>query len=290
MNICIIGKSGQLANELMSTIPTSFNVTTLGRNCVDILSKESISNKLNEISPSVVINASAYTAVDKAESECDKAYDLNHHAVENLAYISKVIGARFIHVSTDFVFSGVNNKPYCVDDKPEPQSVYGASKLAGEQSVLAVYPENSTIVRTSWVYSSFGNNFVKTMLKLMSEKDELAIVGDQIGRPTYAKELARFLWCLCSEERLKNIYHWSDEGITSWYDFAKSIQELAFNRGLLVKKIPVKSIPAISYPTPAVRPIFSVLEIADSKEVIEPCYWRENLSKCLENIDYSKRS
>lgn len=284
MNICIIGKSGQLANELASTTPADFNVTFLSRNCVNIISKESIREKFSEISPSVVINASAYTAVDKAESDNEAAFELNHQAVDNLAEISKEFSARFIHVSTDFVFSGAKNLPYCVNEKTAPRSVYGASKEAGERSVLTVYPENSTIVRTSWVYSSFGSNFLKTMLKLMSEKNELSIVGDQIGRPTYAKELARFLWCLCSEEHLKSIYHWSDEGITTWFDFAKAIQDIACDTGLLTQRIPVKSIPTCSYPTAAVRPIYSVLDISESERVSQPYYWRENLSKCIRDI------
>lgn len=284
MKVLIIGKSGQLANELITEQPNIIEARCLGRADVDITKTESIDKAISDFQPQIIINASAYTAVDKAESNQEAAYNLNQHAVANLARSAKKHQARLLHVSTDFVFDGNNNKAYLINDKTNPTCIYGASKLAGEQEILSIYPENSAIIRTSWLYSSFGNNFVKTMIKLMQEKDELGVVCDQIGCPTYAKGLAHFLWKLTSVESLDNIYHWSDYGVATWYDFAVAIQENAFNKGLLTKKITIKPIPTSSYPTPAVRPSFSLLN-ANQSYYIEPSeHWTSQLIQCMANL------
>ncbi|EHZ7120559.1 dTDP-4-dehydrorhamnose reductase [Vibrio vulnificus] len=260
MNALIIGKNGQVAWELLQTCPKHINAVALGRDDIDITSQEGIEGAIAIHKPSVLINASAYTAVDKAESDQENAYLINAIAVELLANAACKYGIRLLHISTDFVFDGSKNTPYQVDDKVNPINVYGASKLAGEEAIKKNYPENSSIVRTSWVYSSHGNNFVKTMLRLMSEKEALDVVSDQIGCPTNANGLAKYLWRLAEEENLEQVYHYCDLGVASWYDFAVVIQDIAFEKGLLDKKIPIKPIPASAYPTPAKRPSFSLLE------------------------------
>lgn len=281
MKVIIIGKSGQLANELVAEVPAGIEILSLGRNDVDITSYVELSRVVNEFNPNVIINASAYTAVDKAEIDNKAAYAINKTAVEVMAKVAKEINSRFLHVSTDFVFDGNSNIAYEPQSETNPTGVYGASKLAGEEAVKDIYPENSAIIRTSWVYSSFGNNFVKTMLRLMTEKEQLSVVTDQIGCPTYAKGLATFLWALVEKEKIEQIYHWSDAGVASWYDFAVAIQSIGFEQGVLKKKIPIKAIPSSAYPTPVKRPNFSLLNIAASVEVVEPIHWREQLEICI---------
>ena len=284
MKAIIIGKNGQVANELKAVAPEGFEILTLGRAEVDICSYTEVSKIVKEFNPSVIINAAAYTAVDKAEAEVEAAYAINKEAVAVLAKVSKENNSRFIHVSTDFVFDGNSSTAYKEVSKTNPSGVYGASKLAGEEAVKELYPENSSIIRTSWVYSTFGNNFVKTMLKLMTEKEQLSVVADQIGCPTYAKGLAVFLWAVAVKERINQIYHWSDAGVASWYDFAMAIQSIGLEQGLIKNKIPIKAIPSSEYPTPAKRPNFSLLNISNSAEVIAPVHWREQLETCLINL------
>lgn len=274
MNVLIIGKNGQVAWELQQTCPSHIAAHAYGRNEINITDPQSIEQVITKINPAVIINASAYTAVDKAESEQDEAYLINATAVELLAKAATKHSIRLLHISTDFVFDGAKNTPYTVDDKTNPINVYGASKLAGEQAIKAYCPVNSAIVRTSWVYSSHGNNFVKTMLRLMAEKERLSVVSDQIGCPTNAKGLAKYLWQLAERETLDPIYHYSDLGVASWYDFAIAIQDIAFEQGKLEKKIPIQPIPSSDYPTPAVRPVFSLMQQTGTRS-----YWRDELIK-----------
>ncbi|GAW96970.1 MULTISPECIES: dTDP-4-dehydrorhamnose reductase [Colwellia] len=281
MKVIIIGKSGQLANELVAELPVGIDVLSLGRNDVDITLYDNLSTRVHQFQPNVIINASAYTAVDKAESDSDAAYAINETAVAVIAKVAKEHNCRFLHVSTDFVFDGDSNQAYDVFSQTNPTSVYGASKLAGELAIKNTYPMNSAIIRTSWVYSTFGNNFVKTMLRLMKEKEQLGVVGDQIGCPTSAKGLAQFLWLLASQGEIKQVYHWSDAGVASWYDFAVAIQELGLKHGLLDKKIPISAIASSSYPTPAKRPKFSLLNSSESALLSKPVHWREQLDLCL---------
>ncbi|WP_426358478.1 dTDP-4-dehydrorhamnose reductase [Pseudocolwellia sp. HL-MZ19] len=281
MKILIIGKSGQLANELLVEKPQNYEVLILGRNDVDITDLIALEKVVSDYQPEVIINSSAYTAVDKAESDIDAAYAINQIAVENLTIVAKKYSAKLVHVSTDFVFNGENTTPYKVDDITSPTSVYGASKRAGELAIIDNYPENSSIIRTSWLYSTFGNNFVKTMLKLMAEKEELGIVDDQVGSPTSAKGLAKFIWALIAQPKADLIYHWCDSGSTNWYGFALAIQEEGLKQGLLTKKIPIKGIPSSLYPTPAKRPKYSVLDCTNSQEIQASLHWQEQLGKCL---------
>ncbi|MFY8327042.1 dTDP-4-dehydrorhamnose reductase [Pseudoalteromonas sp. ZZD1] len=276
MNVLIIGKNGQVAWELQQTCPNHITAHAYGRNEINITDPQSIEHVIAQLNPAVIINASAYTAVDKAESEQDEAYLINATAVEYLAKAATKHGIRLLHISTDFVFDGTNNTPYKVDDQTNPINVYGASKLAGELAIKAHCATNSAIVRTSWVYSSHGNNFVKTMLRLMAEKDELNVVSDQIGCPTNANGLAKYLWQLAEQETLEPIYHYSDLGVASWYDFAVGIQDSALEQGLLDKKIPIKPIASSAYPTPAIRPVYSLMQQSACELKF---HWRAGLKK-----------
>lgn len=279
MNVLIIGKNGQVAWELQQTCPCHITAHAYGRNEINITDPLSIEHVIKQINPVVIINASAYTAVDKAESEQDEAYLINATAVELLAKAATKHSIRLLHVSTDFVFDSSKNTPYEVYDQTNPLNVYGASKLAGEQAVKTYCTVNSAIVRTSWVYSSHGNNFVKTMLRLMTEKDELNVISDQIGCPTNARGFAQYLWQLAEQKTLKPIYHYSDLGVTSWYEFALEIQTLALEYNILDKKIPVLPILSSEYFTNAVRPKYSVLKIEDS---INLYTWQKSLKLFFE--------
>ncbi len=206
--------------------------------------------------------------------------------VKNLANFCKANGAFMVHVSTDYVFNGHKGSPYLTDDPIEPQGAYGKSKAEGEKALLEILPDASCLIRTAWVYSSHGNNFVKTMLRLMADKPQLAVIDDQIGTPTWAKGLAEA--CVsAAENKTAGVYHWTDEGVASWYDFALAIQELGIDRGLLDKAIPVLPIPSSQYPTPAKRPQYSVLDKQTAREAFASCkptHWRRQLASMLDEL------
>jgi len=287
MKIIVIGKSGQLAWELSQLSSTENEVLCLGRNEVDITSKHSILATLKKHQAEAVINASAYTAVDQAESDQENAYNINSIAVKNLAEICQQLSLHLIHMSTDFVFDGKKGSPYLPNDNIDPLGVYGTSKAKGEQAITDTIPNNSCIIRTSWVYSTHGNNFVKTMLKLMANKPELGIISDQIGSPTYAKTLAKV--CISAAiNKVTGIHHWTDAGVASWYDFAIAIQELAIEKGLLEKPIVIKPIRTQDYPTPAARPNYSVLDKTSCSEVfpeISLIHWRTQLNDMMDKLN-----
>ena len=276
-NILVTGGNGQLGSELREIAPNYQDYNFLFTDVKDlditnhIAVKEFIEiNKIN-----VIINCAAYTAVDKAESEQDLSDAINHLAVANFAQIAKDNNIKLIHISTDYVFDGTNHKPYVETDIPNPQSVYGQTKLDGELAMQQINPANSIIIRTSWVYSKFGNNFVKTMLRLAETRDEVSVVADQIGSPTNAADLAKAILTVLPqiENKTPEIYHYSNEGVCSWYDFAKAIFEI---EGLHIK---VNAIESSQYPTPAKRPFYSVLNKRKIKAgyQIETPYWRESL-------------
>lgn len=283
--LLVIGKSGQLAHEL-SKLAGNAELICLGRNEIDITSASALQDTLDRFQPSAIINASAYTAVDKAESESAEAYLLNEQAVLNLATYCAAHNIHLVHVSTDYVFGGDKGAPYQVDDPYNPQSVYGASKAAGEKALQAACPQNSCIIRTSWVYSAHGTNFVKTMLRLMAEKPELGVIDDQIGSPTSARALAGA--CLyAAKNNVSGIHHFTDAGVASWYDFALAIQSLAIAKGMLEQTIPVNPIPSSAYPTPAKRPSYSVLDKGTLKQAfdgLQPQHWQAELNKVLDEI------
>ena len=282
MKVLITGKNGQLGHELQQTAPQGVEVFAFDSSELNIADQTSVQKVIAHIKPNLVINAAAYTAVDKAENDEQVAYAVNAKGPEYLALACKEIGARLIHVSTDFVFDATKNTPYDTSDQTNPLGVYGASKLAGEQAITNNHADNSVIIRTSWVYSSHGNNFVKTMLRLMAEKPQLGVVSDQIGSPTWAKGLAKACWAFAQNTNT-GIYHYSDLGVASWYDFAVAIQELGIEKGLLEKPIPINPIKATAYPTPAKRPAYSVMNTDDTYELLgeQGKHWRAALSEML---------
>jgi len=280
--VLITGANGQLGRELVLTANPGIHCVALGRTQLDISNVGAVSGLLAELQPQLVINAAAYTAVDTAESEPELAWRGNAQGPGLLAAACAARGSRLIHLSTDFVFDGSAKEPYKPDSVPSPVSEYGRSKLGGEKAVLEALP-SALIVRTAWVYSRFGANFVKTMLRLMSERDELGVVSDQVGTPTWARGLARALWAAAERPALQGIYHWSDAGICSWYEFAQAICEEGCAVGLLSRPVEIKPIPAASYPTPARRPAYSVLDKESSWRDfnLEGVAWREQLRSML---------
>jgi len=283
-NILVTGANGQLGSEIQSIADQfkNFNFYFCNRNTLDItisndLESFVIKNKINS-----VINCAAYTAVDLAEDETEKADLINHIAVANLGKISKKLSLKLIHISTDYVFNGTNHIPYTEEDKTAPIGVYGNTKHKGEIALLKINPGNSVIIRTAWVYSSFANNFVKTMLRLGTQKDSLNIIYDQIGSPTYAKNLAQTILEILP--KLTNndieILNYSNEGVCSWYDFAKAIFDIK-NINCIVNPIP-----STAYPTKAKRPHYSVLSKQKIKDkyAIQIPYWQDALKDCLDKL------
>lgn len=277
-NILITGGNGQLGSELREISPNylEYNFFFTDKSDLDITDHKAVKafvdiNKIN-----VIINCAAYTSVDKAESEPELSDAINNLAVANFAQIAKEKSIKLIHISTDYVFDGTNYKPYVETDVPNPQSVYGQTKLYGEIALQKINPSNSIIIRTSWVYSKFGNNFVKTMLDLAKTRVELNVVADQIGSPTNAADLASCILAILPQiqNHLVEVYNYSNEGVCSWYDFSKAIFEL--------KKysIKVNPIAGSQFPSAAKRPFFSVLNKTKikNKYVIEIPHWRTSLN------------
>jgi dTDP-4-dehydrorhamnose reductase len=282
--VVIIGKSGQLASELLSTAPTIYRVFALGRHEINLASEKDMAVILDRHKPDIIINTAAFTQVDKAEIEVDTAFAINFTAVEFLARYCKKRSIGFLQVSTDFVFDGKAVAQYRVDTPTSAIGIYGQSKAAGEETLLAEYPENSSIIRTSWLYSEFGSNFVKTMLHLMEQKDELKIVADQVGTPTWAKGLALFLWRLCEVDNRDSIFHWSDAGETTWYDFALKIKELATQMLLITNDPQITPTTAKEYAAPAPRPAYSVLDCSRSYAILAANSWEQQLSSMLSKL------
>ena len=282
-NILVTGSNGQVGSEikeLASNYNYNFFFTT--RDDIDITSKDSIKEFCQTNSINVIINCAAYTAVDKAQSDIENADLVNRKAVKKLSIVAKELNIKLIHISTDYVFDGKNFKPYVEEFQTNPQSIYGKTKLDGENELLDINPLNSIIIRTSWVYSYYGNNFVKTMLRLGKEKEELGVIFDQVGTPTYAKDLAITILNIVPqiENSKVEIYNYSNEGVLSWYDFAKEIMKMA---KLNCKINPIET---YQYPTPAKRPHFSLLNKSKikSKFNLEIPYWKDGLDDCLKRL------
>ena len=280
--ILVTGAYGQLGSELKDLAPSfaSATFTFTDRDELDITNVGAVEKFVAHGKYTALINCAAYTAVDKAESDKDLALSINGTAAGILATACKHAGAKFVHVSTDFVFDGTMGRPLLENDPVNPLSVYGTTKLEGEQLVLVSNPD-ALILRTSWVYSSFGNNFVKTIMRLCKERESLDIIFDQVGTPTYAKDLARVILEIVTGINWKSgLYHYSNEGVASWYDFAIAIRDLA---GL---KTQINPIETSQYPTPAVRPKYSVLNKKKFKETfgLKIPYWRDSLVSCMQII------
>lgn len=280
MKVLVTGGDGQLGRALAKTAPPRVEVTAFSRTSLDITDPASIADTITRAAPDLVINAAAYTAVDRAESEKALAFAVNGTAPGTLAAAAHRTNAGFVHVSTDFVFDGHASTPYAPDAPTAPAGAYGASKLAGEQAALAAHPD-ALVMRTAWVYAAEGDNFVRTMLRLMAEREEVRVVADQIGTPTHADGLARAIWRLAAA-KLPGIWHWTDAGVASWYDFAVAIQEEALALGLLSRAVPVIPIRTEDYPTPARRPAFSLLDKSTTWAHTGPAaHWRVELRAAL---------
>lgn len=282
MRVLITGAEGQVGQALQRHPPRDATLCALNRQSLDITDRAAVIEAVRAFAPEWIINAAAYTAVDRAESEPEKAFAINGKAVQYLAEAASGRGARLVYISTDFVFDGEQGRPYRADNKPSPCSVYGASKLEGEQTAYERLGDQALIVRTAWVYDAVGTNFVHTMLRLMRERDSLNVVADQVGTPTRAQGLAQALWALIVGE-VTGLYHWTDAGVASWYDFALAIRDEALALGLLSKPIQIAPLPTTAYPTPAQRPAYSVLDKFETWERLgyQAPHWREALREEL---------
>ena len=288
MRVILIGKNGQLGKSIRNLTELNkhnHNFTFVGRETLDLSNDDNIQDYFENNEFDIIINCAAFTNVDKAEKEPEVANQVNHLAVSRLSQVANKLKAKLIHISTDYVFDGESNKPYLENDKTNPINTYGMTKLFGEQALLKIMPSNAMIIRTSWVYSEHGNNFVNTMLKLGKLKDEINVVCDQIGSPTNSTDIAKDILKIINNKKYKNnifpteIYHYSNLGEVSWNDFAEEIFRIS---KLKCKVIPIKS---SDYLTPAKRPLNTVMNKDKiSKEFnLDLKFWRDSLEKSLTN-------
>lgn len=283
MKILVTGSYGQLGKSLQRVFATDPEIEAVytDYDTLDITNREAVLRCMTDTHFDVVINCAAYTAVDQAETDEIKASALNTRAVGIIGEAAAKSGTKVIHISTDYVFSGENFRPYAENDEPYPQGIYGRTKLEGE-GLLSSFCQNAMIIRTAWLYSEYGKNFVKTMLRLAANHPEVNVVSDQIGTPTYAGDLADAIHHIVKFEKwVPGIYHFTNEGVASWYDFAKAIFA---ESGISIKVNPLTT---AQYPTPAKRPLYSVLSKAKIKSTfgINIPYWRDSLVKCLPGIE-----
>lgn len=290
VKVLITGAAGQVGSELVKLAPAGFDVVGYNSSELDIANAQQVQHIVAEQAPALIINAAAYTAVDKTESDAERAYAVNETGVKNLAQAALALNIPVFHISTDYVFDGTATEPYKETDPVGPTGVYGASKLAGEQA-LANSGVKHIILRTSWVFGAEGNNFVKTMLRLGKERDTLGVVADQHGCPTSAASIAKILWQVAQKyteegELPWGIYHFSNTPATTWHGFACEIFKQAVAAGVLEKAPVVNPIKTSDYPTPAKRPAWSVIDCMKVKIAFSAscCDWREELSELLLNI------
>lgn len=279
MKVLVLGAGGQVGSAMVGRSPSSVSITGFDRRSLDVTDRDRLARAMHEIGPDVVVNCSAYTKVDDAESDPGLAHAINCEAVGKIVETAHATGARCVHLSTDFVFNGHSSRPYSPSDPTEPLSVYGGTKRAGE---LQLGPED-LLVRTAWVYDGKNRNFVTTMLGLMRDREELGVVCDQIGTPTFANDLADALWRLIACDA-KGTLHYTNAGVASWYDFAVAIFEEATDSGTLKKDVIIRPIKTEEFPTAARRPAFSVLDCFTTYELLgEPArHWRAALRTALE--------
>ena len=286
MNILVTGKNGQLGRSIQKIVSNEKQANEfvfVGRNELNFSQNDNLEKYFKENNFDVVINCAAYTAVDKAEEQQESANQINHLAVEKLATIAQKKNIKLIHISTDYVFDGESPHPYTETDKVNPINIYGETKLAGEKALQTIMPTNAIIIRTSWVYSEYSNNFVDTMLRLGEDRDKLNVVNDQVGSPTYATDLANAILKIIdstgyqTKSPATEIYHYSNKGKASWYEFAKEIFDLA-DIHCAVKPIATKQ-----YPTPAKRPKNTLMNKAKITEIFGVAIpnWKESLDTCI---------
>jgi dTDP-4-dehydrorhamnose reductase len=281
MKILLAGGSGQLGQELMHTKPGGCHLEAPDSKTLNLQDPHGVMRHVARSAPDIVINAAGYTAVDQAQSAPQKAFAINGEGAGVLAEAAVGAGAKVIYISTDYVFDGRQSTPYRPGDTPRPISTYGASKLAGERRVRQA-AGNALIIRTAWLYSVYGGNFVKTMLGLMKDRDRVAVVADQIGTPTWARGLADAIW-QANEKGIAGLYHWTDAGVASWFDLAVAVYEEARHLGFLSRPVSIVPIPGEAYPSAAPRPAYSVLDKNDLWQSLGrvPGHWRQNLRRML---------
>jgi len=283
VRVLVLG-GGQIARAVVAAAPAQHEVVIRTHTDLDLVDENEMARALAAVRADWIVNAAAYTAVDLAEDQPAQANAVNDTAVASLVREAERAGSRLLHLSTDFVFDGESKRAYLPTDRTNPRSVYGSSKLGGENHVVA--GGTGVVLRTSWVYAASGKNFVLTMLRLMREKDQISVVCDQIGSPTWAASDAAAIWGLIEAHAAAGIYHWTDLGVASWYDFAVAIQEEALTRGLLTRAVPISPIYSSEYPTRAIRPAFSVLDSAATRSLIkvQAAHWRHNLRMMLDEL------
>jgi dTDP-4-dehydrorhamnose reductase len=282
----ITGAGGQLGRELQAAVPPGWSVHPCGSSQLDVTRPESVAEAFAAVGPTLVINAAAYTAVDAAEREAERAEAVNATGAAYVAEAARAAGARLIHLSTDFVFDGARGRPYLPTDRTQPLSVYGRTKLAGEREVMRICGASAVVVRTAWLYASHGRNFPLTMLKLMRERESVGVVADQIGTPTWARAAAEAIWAMAGHPGISGVHHWTEAGVASWYDFAVAIQEEAVGLGLLSAPARIHALRTQDYPTAARRPPFSVLDKSATWEELGTSarHWRESLRMMLREL------
>lgn len=285
LRILIAGADGQVGSELKKAAPAHANLLALNRASLDIRNRSSVDAAVEDFRPHWIVNAAAYTDVDRAETDRDVAFAINCDGVANLALAAAGVGAKMVHLSTDYVFDGRSRRPYRPDDRPAPINVYGESKLAGEQAAQEALGGDVCILRTSWVYSTQGRNFLLTMLKLMSERREIKVIEDQVGTPTSAVSLSSAVYAAI-EASLSGIHHWTDAGVASWYDFAMAIRDLGGARSEGIRDCRILPIRSDEYPVAAMRPSWSVLDksLIRGALCLPSWHWRQNLEKVISRL------
>lgn len=284
MKILVTGAHGQLGQTLLAHASADVTMISVDLPELDIAERDQVQAIVQREAPDVIVNCAAYTAVDLAESEPEAARRVNADGPKILAAASIDTGARLIQISTDFVFNGQANEPYSPDSIADPLSVYGDTKWEGERGVRETLPHSSIVLRTSWLYSVYGGNFVSTMLRLFSERDEISVVDDQIGSPTWSHSVTKAIFGFVSAPALSGTFHWTDSGQTSWYGFACAIQEEALDLGIITKAIEILPITSSEYPTAAKRPAYSELDCSSTEIELgfQQTPWRQNLRAMLE--------
>lgn len=282
MRAMLFGKNGQLGRALAASLPPKTMLTAVGRDDADICDIDALAAVIHTASPEVIINAAAYTQVEQAEANRADAFAVNSDGAFNIARCAEDVGARVVHVSTNYVFAGDSSTPYRIDSATDPINVYGESKLAGEQRVLDVLAEDAAIIRTAWLYSACAGNFLTTMLTLIPNRSNLRIVADQIGTPTSTLSLAQATW-LAIDRGLSGVHHWTDAGEASWFDFAVAIQEQALELGVLTQPISIEAIQSEDYPALARRPAYGVLDTSATRAALDIACpdWRAELNDML---------
>jgi len=282
----ITGARGQVGTQLRASAPAGWRVVACGSEDLDVTRPELVDAVLERERPGVVFHAAAYTGVDAAEDAPADAEAVNVAGAAHVARAARRVGARVIQLSTDFVFDGQQGHPYAPDDPPNPLGVYGRTKLAGEREVMRITNGEALVVRTAWVYAAHGRNFVRTMLRLMGERDEVGVVSDRVGTPTWAGSLGAALWAAAARSELRGVHHWTDAGVATWYDFAMAIQEEALAVGLLDRSVTVRPLRTDEYPARARRPSYGVLDSGATRSALglPAVHWRVNLRTMLRGL------